>query len=79
MLRAAAEVGGVAMLIDARNARVAAWYQTDGALPLLDAPLSLVLPLRTIEMALRAAKNQKSLQQGGTPYAMPVQSTYYGS
>ncbi len=54
-LLAAAEVGGVALLIDAKNARVAAWYASYGAAPLVDAPLSLVLPLRTIEAALRAA------------------------
>jgi hypothetical protein len=34
---------------------VAQWYASYGALPLLDAPLSLVLPLKTIEAALRAA------------------------
>ncbi len=55
-LLVASEVGGVAMLIDAKNARAAEWYQRYGALPLLDAPLSLVLPLRTIEMALKASK-----------------------
>jgi GNAT superfamily N-acetyltransferase len=55
-LLASAEVGGVAMLIDAKNARVAAWYASYGALPLLDAPLSLVLPLTTVEAALKAAK-----------------------
>jgi len=54
-LLAAAEVGGVALLIDAKNARIAAWYASYGAAPLLDAPLSLLLPLRTIEAALRAA------------------------
>jgi predicted N-acetyltransferase YhbS len=54
-LRAAAEVGGVALLIDAKNERVAAWYAAYGALPLLDAPRSLVLPLTTIEAALKAA------------------------
>lgn len=52
---AAAEVGGVALLIDAKNAHVAAWYVTYGALPLLDAPLSLLLPLATVEAALQAA------------------------
>lgn len=54
-LRAAAEVGGVAMVIDAKNERVAQWYTSYGALPLLDVPLSLLLPLKTIEEALRAA------------------------
>ncbi|MEP7354883.1 MAG: GNAT family N-acetyltransferase [Acidobacteriota bacterium] len=55
-LMAAASVGGVAMLIDAKNERVAAWYASYGASPLLDAPLSLLLPLATIEAALKMAE-----------------------
>ena len=55
-LLASAEVGGVAMLINAKNERVAAWYASYGSLPLLDAPLSLLLPLTTVEAALKAAK-----------------------
>jgi GNAT superfamily N-acetyltransferase len=55
-LLASAEVGGVAILIDAKNARVAAWYSRYGALPLLDAPLSLLLPLATVEAAIKAAR-----------------------
>ncbi len=55
-LLASAEVGGVAMLIDAKNARVAACYASYGALPLLDAPLSLLLPLTTVEAALKAVR-----------------------
>jgi GNAT superfamily N-acetyltransferase len=54
-LLVSAEVGGVALLIDAKNERVAAWYAGYGAVPMRDAPLSLVLPLRTIEAALQAA------------------------
>jgi GNAT superfamily N-acetyltransferase len=54
-LLAAAEVGGVALLIDAKNEKVAAWYAGYGAAPLADAPLSLLLPLATIEAALRSA------------------------
>ena len=54
-LLAAAEVGGVALLIDAKNDRVARWYANYGAAPLLDAPLSLILPLKTIEGALESA------------------------
>jgi GNAT superfamily N-acetyltransferase len=54
-LLAAAEVGGVVLVIDAKNERVAAWYANYGAMPLLDAPLSLLLPLATIEAALRKA------------------------
>jgi hypothetical protein len=36
--------------------RAAAWYASYGALPLLDAPLSLLLPLTTVEAALKAAR-----------------------
>ena len=54
-LLAATEVGGVALLIDAKNERVAKWYTSYGAVPLLDAPLSLLLPLRTIEAAIELA------------------------
>ena len=54
-IRAAVEVGGVALLIDAKNSQTAAWYESYGALPLLDAPQSLVLPLATIRTALTAA------------------------
>lgn len=54
-LLAAAEVGGVAILIEAKNERVVAWYEGYGVLPLLDNPRSLILPLATIEAALKAA------------------------
>lgn len=47
--RVAAEVGGVALLIDAKNDRAAAWYASYGAVGLLDAPLSLLLPLAVLE------------------------------
>jgi len=55
-LLAAVKVGGVALLIDARNEHVADWYESYGALPLLDAPRSLLLPLVTIEAALKAVE-----------------------
>jgi GNAT superfamily N-acetyltransferase len=54
-LLAAAEVGGVALLIDAKNERAAAWYASYGAFPMLDMPLTLLLPLATIATALKAA------------------------
>lgn len=54
-LRASQEVGGVALLIDAKNESIAHWYASYGALPLLDMPLSLLLPLSTIQTALNAA------------------------
>ena len=54
-LLASAEVGGVVLAIDAKSDRAAKWYASYGAVPLLDAPLSLVLPLATIEAALKTA------------------------
>lgn len=56
-LRVAVEAGGVALMIDAKNNRVARWYESYGAVPLHDTPLSLLLPLRTIAAALAAADN----------------------
>jgi GNAT superfamily N-acetyltransferase len=52
-LAVAREVGGVALAIDAKDERAAAWYARFGALPLLDDPLKLVLPLDTIAAALK--------------------------
>ena len=54
-LRVATEAGGVALLIDAKNERVAGWYASYGAVSLRDASLSLLLPFRTIHAALAAA------------------------
>lgn len=54
-LLAAAEVGGVALVIDAKNERVAGWYASYGAVALADAPLTLVLALETVEAALKKA------------------------
>jgi GNAT superfamily N-acetyltransferase len=51
-LAVAQEVGGVALAIDAKDSRAAAWYERFGALPLLDDPLKLILPLDTIAAAL---------------------------
>ena len=54
-LLASAEVGGVALVIDAKNERAAAWYAGYGALPLLDTPRTLLLPLATMESVLKRA------------------------
>ena len=54
-LLAATEVGGVAILIDAKSVRAAKWYASYGAVALSDAPLSLLLPLATIQAALEAS------------------------
>jgi GNAT superfamily N-acetyltransferase len=54
-LRAATEVGGMVVAIDAKNDGVAEWYKTFGALPLIDTPSSLLIPLTTLAAALMAA------------------------
>jgi hypothetical protein len=41
-------VGGVALLIDAKNEQVVKWYERFGAIPLLDSPQTLLLPLAAI-------------------------------
>lgn len=51
----ATEVGGVALLIDAKNERAVHWYASYGGVPLLDAPHSLLLPFKIIHAALTAA------------------------
>jgi GNAT superfamily N-acetyltransferase len=52
-LMAAAVVGGSILVIDAKNDRAAAWYVSYGAIPLLDAERTLLLPLATIEGLLK--------------------------
>jgi len=48
----AQEVGGVALLIDAKDDGAARWYEGFGAVRIEDAPLSLVLPFATLRAAL---------------------------
>ena len=43
-LAVAREAGGVALLIDAKSDQAASWYESHGAVRLLDAARSLVLP-----------------------------------
>ena len=52
-LSVAEEAGGVAIFIDAKNERVAKWYESYGAVPLEDRALSLVLPFKTIRAVLK--------------------------
>jgi GNAT superfamily N-acetyltransferase len=47
-LAVAAEVGGIALAIDAKDEKAARWYERFGALRLPDDPLKLVLPLAVI-------------------------------
>lgn len=48
----AEQVGGVALLIDAKHEQAAHWYESYGAVRLDDAPLSLVLPFATLAAAI---------------------------
>jgi Predicted acyltransferase len=57
-LAVAAEVGGTALAIDAKNTHAAKWYARFGAMPLLDNPLQLVLPLATIVQAIANAASK---------------------
>ena len=54
-LRAAAEVGGVVLIIDAKNDRAARWYAGYGATALSKKPLALVRPLATFDAEFKAA------------------------
>ena len=53
-LRAAAEVGGVILIIDAKSKRAADWYAAYGAVPLANTPLTLVISLATFATGLNA-------------------------
>ena len=59
-ITAASEVGGVAMLIDAKNSRVAAWYERFGAVPVPERPLVLILRLDLIVEALAVRERERT-------------------
>jgi len=52
-LAVAAEVGGVALAIDAKDDDAAQWYERFGAQRLLDDPRKLILPLAAISSLVR--------------------------
>lgn len=54
-LAVSAEVGGIALAIDAKGEKAARWYERFGACTLLDDPLKLILPLGIIADAIRKA------------------------
>jgi GNAT superfamily N-acetyltransferase len=66
----AMEVGGVALLIDAKNERVAQWYERYGAARLDDAPLALVLPFATLRLLVR--KNNLTSFRRENPLLKPA-------
>ncbi len=51
----AAEVGGVVLIIDAKNDRAARWYASYGSVPLNDEPLTLVMSDASFAADLKAA------------------------
>jgi len=59
-LSVAAEVGGVALAIDAKDERAARWYARFGALALLDDPLKLILPLSVIAESIVTARRPRT-------------------
>ena len=54
-LAVAAEVGGTALAIDAKDSRAASWYERFGAMKLLDNEFQLILPLSAVQRAITAA------------------------
>jgi GNAT superfamily N-acetyltransferase len=54
---AAEAVGGVVLVIDAKNDRAAAWYASYGCVRLDDAPLTLIMSLMTFAADLNARNN----------------------
>lgn len=55
-LAVAAEVGGIALAIDAKDDNTARWYGRFGAIALLDDSRKLILPLATIAAASASVK-----------------------
>lgn len=58
-LAVAAEVGGVALAIDAKDEKAAKWYQRFGALALPDEPLKLILPLAVTAEAIATVEKRR--------------------
>lgn len=55
-LAASAEIGGIALAVDAKDAEAARWYMRFGALPLLDNPLNVVIPLAALTLGVQAVR-----------------------
>lgn len=58
-LAVAAEVGGVALAIDAKDESATRWYERFGARPLLDDPLKLILPLSVIADVIKSVGKRR--------------------
>jgi hypothetical protein len=64
-LAVAAEVGGLALAIDAKDGRAANWYGRFGAIRLLDDPLKLILPLSVVAKTLAVAERKSNRTRNG--------------
>lgn len=62
-LKVASEIGGAAIIIDAKDETAANWYSRFGAVPMMDDPLCLVLPLAVIANSL-GQRNSKTRYSG---------------
>lgn len=58
-LAVAAQIGGIALAIDAKDPSAARWYKRFGAVQLLDDSLKLILPLRVIADTVKAAEKRR--------------------
>ena len=57
-LAVATDVGGIALAIDAKDAQAPRWHERFAALPLLDDPLKLILPLGVIAEVIQTVKGR---------------------
>lgn len=57
------EVGGKAMMIDAKDEKVARWYASYGAVALIDAPHSMLLPYSLLIAAVRKAGKEEEARK----------------
>jgi GNAT superfamily N-acetyltransferase len=70
-MRASAEMGGTALMIDAKDERVAAWYKSYGAVSLHDNPLSLLLSY-SLFVAAVAAAGTDTYSSGAYPFSAGI-------
>ena len=58
-LAVAAQIGGIALAIDAKDPAAAKWYRRFGAIQLLDDSLKLILPLSVMADTVRAMEKRR--------------------
>lgn len=63
-LAVAVEIGGIALAIDAKDARAARWYKRFGAMQLLDDSLKLILPLGVMADTVKMVEKRRPRSTG---------------